>query len=84
LAKWVHRVAITIGYSLLGVSLVIYIVLDRLAAAEQAVSPREDSFGVAVLGMIYGPPIIVTAVGGLLTLLLGLFFLVVHRFQNRD
>jgi hypothetical protein len=57
-------------------------VLDRLVAAEQAVSPGEDSFGVAVLGMMYGPPIIVTAASGLLTLLLGLSFLVVHRFPE--
>lgn len=82
--KWLHRIPTTVGCSLLGISLVLYIVLDRFVAAEQAVAPGEDSFGVAVLGMMYGPPIIVTAAVGLLCLLLGLSFLVRHRCRNPD
>lgn len=84
MTKWIHGIAITVGCSLLGISLVLYIVLGRWVAAEQAVSPGEKSFGVAVLGMMYGPPIIVTIAGGLLSLLLGLSFLVHYRFRNSD
>ena len=83
-SKLLHRIPIALGGILLGVSVVLYLVLDRLAVAEQAVSPGEDSFGVAALGMMFGPPIIVTAAGGLLALLVGLSFLLLHRFRYPD
>lgn len=53
MTKWVYRVAIAVGCALLGVSAVLYVLLDRAASAEQALSPGAESFGVAVLGMMY-------------------------------
>jgi hypothetical protein len=80
--RWFPRIAIAVGCSLLGVSAGLYIALDRAVAAEQALSPGEDSFGVAVLGMIYGPAILAMAVGGLLSLFLGFLALTVRRLRN--
>jgi hypothetical protein len=66
------------------VSAALYIVLHRAAAAEQALSPGETSFGVAALGMMHWPPIIVAAAGGLLGLFLGMSALAFHRLRNPD
>jgi hypothetical protein len=80
--KWFYRIAIAVGCGFLGLSVALYIVLDRAAAAEQAVSPGEDSFGVAVLAMMYGPSILATAAGGLLSLFLGMSVLTFQRLRN--
>jgi hypothetical protein len=82
--RWFPRIAIAVGCSLLGVSAGLYIALDRAVAAEQALSPGEDRFGVAVLGMIYGPAILAMAVGGLLSLFLGFLGLTVRRMRNAN
>jgi hypothetical protein len=83
-AKWVYRIAIAVGGALLAVSVVLYVLLDRAASAEQALSPGEDSFGVAVLGMMYGPGILVAAAGGLLSLLFGMTVLAIQRLRNPE
>jgi hypothetical protein len=80
--RWFYRILLSAGCSLLVVSAVLYVVLDFTAAAEQAVAPGAKSFGVAVLGMLYLPPILLTAFGGLLCLLLGWSVLTVHRFRT--
>ena len=80
--KWAHRILLSAGCSLLVVSVALYGVLDRTAADEQALSPGEESLGVAVLGMLYLPPILLTAFGGLLCLLLGWSLLTAHRFRT--
>jgi hypothetical protein len=82
--KWASRVAIIVGSVLLIISAAFYLVLDRAGSAEQALSPGEKSFGVAVLGMIYGPPIVVTSAIGILSLFLGVVGTTVHRFHNPE
>ena len=84
MTKWVYRVAIAVGCALLGVSAVLYVLLDRAASAEQALSPGAESFGVAVLGMMYGPGILVTAAVGLVSLLVGWTVLTFQRLRNPD
>ena len=79
---WVYRTAIVVGCGLLGVSVALYVVLDRAAAAEQVFSPWQDSFGVAALGMMFGPAILATAAGGLLSLPIGWTVLTVQRLRN--
>jgi hypothetical protein len=66
------------------VSAALYAILARAAGAEQVVSPGEDSFGVAALGMMYGPPIVVTAAAGILILLIGLSVATLHRFYGNQ
>jgi hypothetical protein len=66
------RIAVGIGCILLAVSTVLYITLEREVVAEQALSPAVDSFGVAVLGMMYGPPVLTTAAAGVLSICLGI------------
>jgi len=78
----VYRIVLAAGCGLLVMSGGLYLVLDRTAAAEQALSPGEKSFGVAVLGMKYLPPILETAFGGLLCVVVGWSVLTVHRLRN--
>ena len=82
MTKWVYRLVIATGCTLLGISAILYFALDRAATVEQALSPGEDSFGVAVLGMMYGPSIVATAAGGILSLLLGMTILTFQRLRN--
>jgi hypothetical protein len=82
MTKWVSRTAITVGCWLLGVSAALYVVMGHAVTAEQALSPGEDSFGVAVLGMTYGPGILATALGGLVSLVIGMTVLVFQRLQD--
>jgi hypothetical protein len=79
---WCSRITIAVGSSLLLAAAGLYFMLGRAAEAEQALRPGEDSFGVALLGMMYGPAIILAAAAGLLALLLGLSAATIHRFRN--
>lgn len=80
--KWLYRIPIWVGCGLLLVSAALYIALDRAASAEQALSLGQKSLGVAALGMMYWPPILVTACLGLLALSLGTSVLAFHRLRN--
>jgi hypothetical protein len=82
--KGLSRVAIGLGSGLLITSAVLYALLTRAESAEQALSPGEKTFGVAVLGMMYGPPIVVTAAIGILSLVLGMLGTTIHRFRNPE
>ena len=66
------KIAVGMGCVLLVISAALYIVLQREAAAEQALSPGEESLGVAVIGMMYGLPMLATAVAGVLSVGLGI------------
>jgi hypothetical protein len=80
--KWFYRIALAVGCGLLAVAAALYVVFDRAADAEQVLAPREDSFGVAALAMMYGPAILATAVGGFLSLFLGWAVLTFERLRN--
>jgi hypothetical protein len=82
--RWFYRIALAVGCGLVAVSAVLYLVFDRAADAEQALAPGADSFGVAALAMMYGPPVLVTAAGGFLSLFLGWAALTFQRLRNPD
>ena len=84
MAKWLYRVALGGGAGLLALSAALSLSLDRSASAEHAVAPGQDSFGVAVLAIMYGPAILATAAGGILSSLLGLSILTIHRLRKPD
>jgi hypothetical protein len=60
----------------------LYIVFDRAADAEQAQSPGQKSLGVAALAMMYLPAVLVTAVGGLASLLVRMPVLAFHPLRH--
>jgi hypothetical protein len=49
---------------LFALALILYIALEVSVAHEQALSPGEKSLGVAVLGMIFGIPMFLSAATG--------------------
>jgi len=49
---------------LLAISLILYVALEVSVAHEQALSPGEKSLGVAVLFMIFGIPMLLSAATG--------------------
>jgi len=59
-----RSVAFWIGVILLVMALMLWLTLEWSISAEQAQAPGEKSLGVAVLGMLYGPPILVLGAGG--------------------
>ncbi len=65
LLQWSYWAAWSIGLGLLVLSVQFYVSFDRLAAAEQALTPGEKSLGVAALAMIHLPRILVTGASGL-------------------
>ena len=65
------KATILLGCALLGMSLALGGWFYRLTAVEQALSPGEDSFGVAALAMFWVPPILATGAAGLLCLFFG-------------
>jgi hypothetical protein len=82
MTKWVYRIFLAAGGGLLFVSGALYLLFDRTAAAEQALSPGEKSLGVAVLAMLYLPPVLATAFAGLLCVLIGWSVLTVYRLRH--
>lgn len=84
MTKWFYRIPLGIGCGLMAASTALYVVLDRAASAEQALSPGEKSFGAAALGMMYWPPILALGFAGLLVLLVGMSVLAVHRLRKPD
>ncbi len=82
--KWLYRILLGIGCCLLAASVAFYIVFDRAASAEQALSPGVKSLGVAGLAMMYWPPVIASAFAGLLVLLVGMSVLTFQRLRNPD
>jgi len=63
-----NRPLLFLGCALIAVSVILYFTLHVSAAPEQALSPGEKSLGIAVLGMIFGIPMVVTGAAGVLLL----------------
>lgn len=67
----------------MGLSLVLYAALELSSRWEQAKTPGEKNMGVAVLGMIFGIPMLISAAVGLLCLLVGALTFAYKRFCQR-
>jgi hypothetical protein len=71
LQRWPHTATIWGVLLLVGAGVCIGL-LDWFSSVEQARSPGEKDFGVAVLGMIFGIPALILAVAGVGLLITGI------------
>ena len=70
------------GCGFLGLSFVLYVSLELSSRWEQAKNPGEKSFGVAVLGMMFGIPMLISALLGFVCLLVGGAIFACKRFDQ--
>lgn len=75
-----NRPLLFFSCGLLALSVVLYLILALSTAHEQALSPGEKSLGVAVLGIMFGIPIMVTGATGVLLLTFSALRAVYRRF----
>ena len=81
--KGITRPLSLTGLALIGLSVVLYASLALASRWEQAKTPGEKNMGVAVLFMIFGIPILISAGAGVLCLLVGALAFVHVRFFQR-
>jgi hypothetical protein len=81
--KGITRLLSLTGLTLIGLSVVLYASLELSSRWEQAKTPGEKNMGVAVLFMIFGIPILISAAAGVLCLLVGALAFVHVRFFRR-
>jgi hypothetical protein len=81
--KGVARSLLLTGWVLIGLSVVLYVALDLSSRWEQAKTPGEKDMGVAVLFMIFGIPMLISAAGGLLCLIVSGLAFAYTRFFPR-
>jgi len=67
--KGITRSLSLTGWALIGLSVVLYAVLELSSRWEQAKTPGEKNMGVAVLFMLFGIPMLISAAAGLLCLI---------------
>ena len=84
MVKWFYRVPIAVGCSLLVLSAVLGSAFARAGSGELAVAPGDDSLGVAVLAMMYGPAVFASAAARVLSLLVGVAILTLRSIPGRD
>jgi hypothetical protein len=70
------------GGLLLALSAVLYAALEMSAHWEQAKTPGEKNFGVAMLGVLFGIPAVVCAAIGVVCLIVGATLLVRRRYSG--
>ena len=81
--KGITRSLSLTGSVLIGLSVLLYAALEFSSRWEQAKTPGEKNMGVAVLFMIFGIPILISAGAGVLCLLVGALAFVHVRFFQR-
>jgi hypothetical protein len=72
-----------VGLALIGLSVVLYAALELSSRWEQDKTPGEKSMGVAVLFMMFGIPMLVSAAAGLLCVVVGALAFAYGRFFKR-
>jgi hypothetical protein len=80
--KGVTRSLSLTGSALIGLSVLLYAALEFSSRWEQAKTPGEKNMGVAVLFMIFGIPMLISA-AGLLCLVVGALAFAHGRFSRR-
>lgn len=78
-----YTALIWLGIVLIGVSAVLYVLLQISVTREQAQSPGEKSLGVGVLLMLFGIPMIVSSLAAVVCLALGLSVAVRRKFVSK-
>ena len=81
--KNVARTLSWTGVVFTGLSVVLYAALELSSRSEQAKSPGEKNMGVAVLGMVFGLPMLASAAIGLLCLFVGGLAFAYTRFYPK-
>ena len=81
--KGTTRSLLLIGWALIGLSMVLYVIMELSTRWEQARTPGEKNMGVAVLFMIWSIPTLISGAAGLLCLIVGaLMFAYRHFFPH--
>ena len=81
--KGITRSLSLIGWALIGLSVVLYVALELSSRWEQAKTPGEKNMGVAVLFMLFGIPMLISAAAGLLCLIVSVLTFAYRRFFPR-
>jgi hypothetical protein len=81
--KGITRSLSLAGWALIGLSVVLYVALELSSRWEQAKTPGEKNMGVAVLFMLFGIPMLISAAAGLLCLIVSVLTLAYKRFFPR-
>lgn len=81
--KGIPRSLSLTGLALIGLSVVLYVSLELLSRWEQAKTPGEKDMGVAILFMLFGIPALISAVAGLLCLIVSGLAFAYRRFFPR-
>ena len=81
--KGITRSLSLIGWALIGLSAVLYVALELSSRWEQAKTPGEKNMGVAVLFMLFGIPMLISAAAGLLCLIVSVLAFAYRQFFPR-
>ena len=81
--KGITRSLSLIEWALIGLSVVLYVALELSSRWEQAKTPGEKNMGVAVLFMLFGIPMLISAAAGLLCLIVSVLTFAYRRFFPR-
>ncbi len=81
--KGITRSLSLTGWALIGLSVVLYMALELSSRWEQAKTPGEKNIGVAVLFMLFGIPMLISAAAGLLCLIVSVLTFAYRRFFPR-
>lgn len=65
----VRSYSFRLGVGLLALSLLLSVLADRAISSEAALTPGEKNLGVAVLGIMFGIPILALGAAGIVSLL---------------
>jgi len=82
LRERVCKIAMSMGVLLLVVSFLLYGALELTTSWEQARTPGERNLGVAVLGMIFGFPMLLTGVSAIACLIVGIIAWIYRRLYR--
>jgi len=82
LSERVCKIAMSMGVLLLFISFLLYGALELTTSWEQARTPGERNLGVAVLGMIFGFPMLLTSVSAIACLIVGIIAWIYRRFYR--
>ena len=81
--KGITRSLSLTGSALMGLSVLLYVALELSSSWEQAKTPGEKNMGVAVLFMLFGIPMLISAAAGVLCLMVSALTFAYRQFFPR-